>query len=192
MSNLTFSSRIEEIQNRNEENRMTWGNSFAAPTAAPLPAPVDLRDAMTRDEVLLAWQNKKDALAKLKEEELEMRRYIVKRAFPEATEGMNTVELGNGYELKAGVKFNYKLAENTTVEAGLDELAKTGNDGSFIADRLVGWTPRFLLSEYREIQKAAEEGNQLAKQRLLIISKFLTINDEAAPTLEIKEPRKKK
>lgn len=194
MKNLTLSSRAEDFKNRKYEMNNGWGKDFTtSPTAPVAPAaPSDPRDAMSRDELLMAWQKMKDSLAALKEAELEMRRYIVKRAFPEANEGMNTVELGNGYELKAGVKFNYKLAENDKVEAGLEQLAKTGNDGSFIADRLVSWKPSFLLTEYRAIQEAAAEGNEMAKQRLLIISEFMTIDDGAAPTLEVKEPKAKK
>jgi hypothetical protein len=159
------------------------------PTATPASA--NPWDALSRDQLLTMHLELKKQLDKLKDDEMKLRKYIVAKAFPEAKEGMNTQELGNGYELKAGVKYNYNLKANTIVEEGLEELSKTGNDGSFIAERLVSWTPNFLLTEYREIQLLAEEGNELAKQRLYIISKFMTIT-EGAPTLEIKEPKGKK
>lgn len=150
----------------------------------------DPRDNLTRDQLLVMWQDAKAKLQAVKDHELDLRKYIVSRAFPEANEGTNTQELGNGYSLKAKVKLNYKCKSNDEVEQMLDELSKTGNDGSFIAERLVSWTPNFLLTEYRPIQEAAAEGNELAKQRLQIIAKGLIIT-EAAPELSITEPKRK-
>lgn len=155
------------------------------------PYTSDPRDNLDRDALLVLWNDKKQALEYAKNEEMELRRYIVGRAFPSPSEGMNKIELGAGYELKAQIKYNYNLDDNEKVEAGLDKLAKTGNDGSFIAERLVNWHPKFLLTEYRAIEEAAKEGNPLAKERLQIISTFLTITD-GAPTLEIKAPKGKK
>lgn len=147
-------------------------------------------DALTQDQVLLKWQEAKNALAKAKDFELDLRKYVVSRAFPDRTEGMNTAELGNGYLLKAAIKFNYTLdSDNAKVEAALDAVAKVGNQGSFIADRLVNWKPTFLLTEYRELCKDDATADQ--KQIRKIIESVLTITD-AAPTLEIKSPKEKK
>jgi len=148
-------------------------------------------DNMNEDALLLEWQAKKDAIEKAKAEEMDLRKYIVGREFPKKNEGMNTKELGNGYQLKAGIKYNYKLADNDTVEGCLNTIAKLGNQGTFIAERLVSWTPNFLLTEYRALQEEKEKGSEFAKQVLDEITKMLTIS-EAAPTLEIKEPRKGK
>lgn len=163
-----------------------WNN--VASTSWPSVNPYD---AMTNDQLLLEWQKKKDAIEKAKEEEMELRKYIVKREFPKPEEGMNTKDLGEGYQLKAGVKFNYKLADNDVVEDCLNHIAALGNEGPFIADRLVGWTPSFKLTEYRLLCEAKDKGEERAIKILDIIEKMLTIS-EAAPTLEIKEPRKKK
>lgn len=146
---------------------------------------------LSRDELLMLWNNKKKELSILKEQELELRKYIVSRAFPNPNEGMNTLELGEGYQLKAAVKYNYNLEDNKKVEDGLNRIEKIGNNGSFIADRLVSWTPNFLLTEYRVLQTEAKEGSQEAKQILAIVNDFLIIT-EAAPTLDIKEPKGKK
>ncbi len=108
-------------------------------------------------------------LVTLKAQELSFRKYIVDRAFPQKHEGMNNLDLGNGYTLKAGVKFNYKLADNDTVEKCLDKITKIGNQGAFIADRLVSWTPNFLLTEYRNLQKDAEGGSKEAVEILKAI-----------------------
>lgn len=157
----------------------------------PTPSAFPEWDAKSRDEVLAEWEGRQQLLARAKEGEMSFRKYVISRAFPNPTEGINTVELNNGYSLKANIKYNYKLAENKIVEAGLDKIAKIGNHGSFIADRLVSWTPNFLLTEYRELQKQSEDGLGEAKLMLKVISEFLTIED-AAPGLEIKEPKGKK
>ena len=148
-------------------------------------------DAMNEDQLLMLWQQKKDAIEAAKAEEMELRKYIVKREFPKANEGMNTKELGAGYQLKAGVKFNYNLADNDTVEATLEQLSNLGNAGSAIADRLVSWKPNFLLTEYRQLCEDKEKGSKFAIDALNIISEMLTIT-EAAPTLEIKETKVRK
>jgi hypothetical protein len=148
-------------------------------------------DKMDRDTLLMEHQKLKDDIDKLKEREMELRKYIVNRCFPNKQEGTNTLALGAGYELKVGVKFNYKLAENKIVENCLDKISAIGNQGSFIADRLVSWSPSFLLTEYRNLQEQAKKGDKSAIEILKICSEMLTI-DEAAPTLNIKEPKKVK
>jgi len=146
---------------------------------------------MSEDDLLMKWDELKKNVELAKTAELELRKYIVSRAFPQKTEGMNKKELGNGYELKAAVKYNYNLADNDVVETVLDKISKLGNQGPFIADRLVSWKPNFLLTEYRQLSDDAEKGEQFAKECLKLIEDMLTIT-EAAPTLEIKEPRAKK
>jgi len=149
-------------------------------------------DALSQDQLLVQWQHLKDAVEGARSAEMEMRKYIVSRAFPDKHEGTNTQELGNGYALKAVVKYNYNLdPDNKKVEEALDKIATIGNQGSFIAERLVSWTPSFLLSEYRELLKEAEEGNATSKTIISEIHKVLTIT-EAAPSLNIKEPKVKK
>ncbi len=100
---------------------------------------------MNEDALLMLWADKKKAIELAKEAEMDLRKYIVGRAFPQKQEGMNTKELGNGYALKANVKYNYNLADNETVEKCLDHISALGNEGPFIADRLVSWKPSFLL-----------------------------------------------
>jgi len=166
---------------------MSWDN-VSPPTQWPSTNPWD---SMNEDALLLLWQEKKAAIERAKTEEMDLRKYIVKREFPKPNEGMNNKDLGNGYVLKAAVKYNYNLADNDTVEATLEKLSKLGNAGSAISDRLVSWKPNFLLTEYRQLQEDKEKGSQFANQALDIINEMLTIT-EAAPTLEIKEPKGKK
>lgn len=179
---------------------MNWPNTFAAQgwpvadnsvdqaTSAPSLNP---HDAMSEDDLLMLWQKKKDAIETAKSEEMDLRKYIVGRAFPAKTEGVNNRELGNGYVLKATVKYNYSLADNDVVEATLEKLSNLGNQGSAIADRLVSWKPNFLKTEYSALLEEKDKGSKFAADALGIIESMLTIS-EAAPTLTISEPKKGK
>lgn len=146
----------------------------------------DPRDSLSQDQVLMEWQRTKDRLAEAKEQEMDWREYVVKRAFPDAAEGTQTQELGNGYKLKATIKYNYKLLDNDKVRNCLDRIKKIGNKGTFVADRLVSWTPNFLLTEYRELELAETDE---AKAMLKICHEMLEIS-EAAPTVSITAPKK--
>ena len=159
------------------------------PWLHPAPPMGNPLDALSKDELLMQWTKLKQSLASAKEAEMTMRKYIVSRAFPDAEEGTNKQELGNGYTLKAGVKFNYKLADNKIVENCLDRIAMIGNQGSFIAERLVSWSPSFLLTEYRNLQEQAEDKDPTAIEILKIVNQEMLTIEQAAPTLEIIEPK---
>lgn len=147
-------------------------------------------DAMTQDQILMKWQEMKEDIEKAKEREMEMRKYIVKRAFPEKKEGMNTAELGAGYQLKAAVKYNYTLDPDIEkIEKALDAIEQIGNRGSFLAERLVSWKANFLVTEYRPL--CEDDATEEEKKIKAIVDSILTIS-EAAPSLEIKEPKAKK
>lgn len=176
---------------------MNWPNpNLDAPLAETNPwpsnpTPTNPLDVKSEDELLMLWDAKKKAIEVAKEEEMDLRKYIVGRAFPAKQEGMNTKELGNGYQLKAAIKYNYNLADNDKVEDCLNRIAKVDNTGAFIADRLVSWKPSFLLTEYRALVEDKEKGSKSAEAILNIVNEMLEIK-EAAPSLEIKEPRKGK
>ena len=123
---------------------------------------------------------------------MEWRKICAAFLVPAKTEGTNTVELGNDYKAKVNYKYNYKLAnDNDVVWAGLERIEKLGNEGKFVAERLVSWSPSFLLTEYRQLQEDAEKGSEFAKAALKEINSFMTVSP-ASPTLEIIEPKKKK
>lgn len=179
---------------------MNWSNNWATPAPAPVANnmavaatpidPMSRYDAMSRDQVLVAWEAAKKTVEEAKAAEMELRKYIAKRAFPQAHEGTNTLDLGNGYSLKAGIKFNYKLDSNLDkVEAALDRISKMGNEGAFLADRLVTWSADFKLTEYRPL--CNDDATNIQKAIRKEIESILTITD-AAPSLEIKPPKVKK
>lgn len=171
----------------------SWPDTNPAAQAWPNPVPSSPWDAMNEDQLLMEWDKVKKSIEVVKANEMELRKYIVDRAFPNKHEGMNTKLLGDnsGYELKAAVKFNYNLADNDTVENCLAKVASLGNQGPFIADRLVSWKPSFLLTEYRQLEIDKEKGDGFAIAVLKAIEPMLTISD-AAPDLKIKEPKAKK
>lgn len=160
---------------------MSWSNEWAKAEAAQPTAPSNPYDAMNEDQLLMEHKKLQDDLSALKEREMELRKYIVNRAFPKKEEGVNKRELGAGYTLKATIKYNYVLdSDNDKIDAALEKIAKVDNEGSFIADRLVNWKATLSVSEYRRLDPKYKK----------IIDEVVTIND-AAPTLEIVEPKKK-
>lgn len=60
---------------------------------------------------ILQWQNKAKELETIKAEELALRLEVFKMAFANPKEGMNNLELGLGYTLKAEHKYNYTLSK---------------------------------------------------------------------------------
>lgn len=174
-----------------QSNQTGWPIGQAESLEIKNPAPSSPYDTMNEDQLLMAWDDIKKAIETAKAQEMELRKYIVNRAFPKKEEGMNNRELGNGYVLKASIKYNYNLADNDTVEATLEKLSNLGNAGSAISDRLVSWTPTFKLLEYRQLCEDKEKGSKFADEALKVIGNMLTIT-EAAPTLEIKPPKDKK
>lgn len=145
-------------------------------------------DLNERDKLIIAWQEADKALAAAKEREMELRTTTFEYLFPNAEVGTNTYELGKGYEVKGVRKLNYNLANGQgETEAALDAIAKLGNEGQFIAERLVGWTPKLSLTEYKKLEPDANPTHKRIKE---IIDGVLTITD-GAPTLEVKEPKAK-
>jgi hypothetical protein len=66
-----------------------------------------------------------------------------------------------------------------------------GNEGPFIADRLVSWKASFLKTEYNALLERKDKGDERAIKILNIVNKMLTVT-EGAPELNIVEPKKGK
>jgi hypothetical protein len=148
---------------------------------------------LNKDGMLMLWKRSKELLDHFKEEEMQYRKICAAFLVPAKTEGTTTVELGNDFKAKVNHKYNYSLKKvpNATIWASLDKIKSYGNIGPVIADRLVSWTPNFLKTEYNNLLDEAETGNENAKAILKIINDEMLTIEEAAPTLEIKEPKKK-
>lgn len=166
-----------------------WGQDTLYNTAqAQLSAELAYLGPMTQDEALMRHEAAKKALDAAKKLEMDLRVATVKILVgSKPKEGMNTVPLGNGYEAKAKIAYTYSLGKAAEVEQALDSFARVSNEGSFIADRLVTWTPSLSLTEYRALCEEAKTSKPHAEM-LRKFSEVLTIK-EAAPTLEIKAPK---
>jgi hypothetical protein len=148
---------------------------------------------LSTDGMLMLWKETKERLSNFKEIEMDYRKICAAFLVPDKVEGTTNVELGLGYVAKVVTKYNYNLnSDNDKIWSALSDIESVGNEGKFIAERLVSWTPNFLKTEYTTLQEASAKGSDSAKVILKIINdKMLTIT-EGAPTLEIKEPKAKR
>lgn len=179
-----------------------WSQSIEAqqPSAKPEWLTLEIEKTLKQnslllnnDGMLMLWKRSKEILDHFKEEEMQYRKICAAFLVPAKTEGTTNVELGAGYKAKVVNKYNYKLPpDNDKVWLTLDKISAIGNEGKFIADRLVSWHPTFLKTEYVTLQEEAEKGSEAAKSILKIVNDELITIELAAPTLEIKEPKEKK
>jgi hypothetical protein len=179
-----------------------WNTDAATITERPKWMTSEIYEVLTlrnfpldQSGMLMLWQDSKDRLAKYKEMEMDYRKICVDFLVPDKQEGTNNIELGSGYVAKAVVKFNYKPKDdNDAIWAGLEKIERLTNDGKgkLIAERLFSWHPSFLKGEYVTLQEDATKGDRFAIEALKIIENELIIISEAAPTLAIVEPKKKK
>lgn len=132
---------------------------------------------MTRDELILEQAKAAEQAKFWKERDAELRGMIYGQQFQNMEDGkQHTIELGNGYKLKGKRPVNYKLDKEKTKEA-LAELAKLGNEGPFVAERVVKWEPDLSLSEYKK----------LTAPQKAIIDKVLTTTP-GLPVIELVKP----
>ena len=134
-----------------------------------------------QNALLANWKLAKEQLEVAKEVEMELRKQVQSTFFLSPEKGTQRVDLPYGYKLKLVHKVNYTLGNNDLVNKALDDIATAGNEGTFIAERLVSWKPSLSVSEY----------NILDPKYKVIIDKVLTTKD-GAPTIEIEEPKAKK
>jgi len=129
--------------------------------------------------ILAAWNQAATELAKLVDHERRLRTAVFETHFPAHTEGVNRTDIGNGYQLKATAKYNYNLKnKNGETEMAIEAIAKLGEKGAFIADRLIRWQPELSVSEYRKLDDTIKKE----------IDKVLEIKP-GMPALEIEAPK---
>ncbi len=151
---------------------------------------------LTTDGAIMLWNDAKERLTKYRELEMDLRKTCVSFLTPDKQEGTTNIPLGDrGFIAKVVNKYNYKPKDdNDAIWAGLEKIERLTNDGKgkLIAERLFSWHPAFLKQEYLTLQEDAEKGDRFAIEALKIINDELIIITEAAPTLEIKDPKKGK
>lgn len=135
-----------------------------------------------RDNLIMAWKQAETELAAIKSKELALRNEIVALCFEPGREGTQNLDLGMGYKLKAVIKNNYNLANREgQTDAAIAAMEKSGQEGKFIAERLVRWKPDLSISEWRNLPEKFRK----------LFQNALTISP-ATPSLELVPPPEKK
>lgn len=125
------------------------------------------------NEVLSKWDNLAQELKAVKKKELELRNLLFAHFFEAPKEGTNTIELGNGWKLKAAYKFTRTLDKASLLSA-LQQMP----EGS--EDKLVDYKPSLKLAEYRKLP-----------EDLVKLFDEAVITKPGAPALEIVAPKAK-
>lgn len=128
----------------------------------------------TAAELLTTWQNTLPGLAEAKAAvaaERAARDALVAHVFKDDAPGTHNFVLPKGWTLKYVRSIEYKMDKTpadpnvptgpTKTDAMLDKLEALGNDGAFIAERIVKFTPELSVTEYKKLtpeQKAIVDG----------------------------------
>lgn len=161
----------------------------------PAPAPKPLSTATqrilasygTETKLLQEWESSKVALEIAKEREANLRAAVFEINFPNAAEGTNRVELGNGYSIKAVVPYRYDLSnKDGKAEAALEAMANLSTEAAFIADRLIKWQPELSIKEYRGL--TADNATDEQKKLLVLLGPILTITP-GSPQVTLETPK---
>lgn len=129
-----------------------------------------------RDEAIQTWLEAKgaaDAVKPLIAAELEARKALFDLVYTAPKEGVNKLDLGEGYTLKGSYKLERKI-DDAALASVMEELRQDGVNPDF----LVEWKPSLKIAAYREL--TAEQAQTMDKA--LIIK-------PSTPTLELVAPR---
>lgn len=125
-----------------------------------------------QSDLLKAWQHSQQQVKEWQEKERECRDAIVKALFSaEKDEGTETVDVGEGWKLKATKKLNYSLnnkdGQVTAIVSTWPAMAQ-----------LVRWSPELNVKDYKKLDDQTKE----------VFNGCLTIKP-GAPTLEVVAPK---
>lgn len=144
-------------------------------------------DTLSNDNLLAQWEHAKQSLDNIKANEMHLRKAVSKRFFPKPEKGTQRMSLQNGWALKLVHKLNYNLPKYEDVKAAQLKIRALGNEGTFLADRLVKFSADLSVSEFNKLNDQCKEGNGTAIAAMKVITDILTITD-AAPELKLEAP----
>jgi hypothetical protein len=125
-------------------------------------------------ELLPKWFELSKLLARVKKEEMELRKQIFKEAFPDPKEGTNNHNLPDNYVLKG------KYSLNRSIDQGaFDAIKEKLREMNVNPDTLVRYKPELALSVYKALK---DDEKALFEQCLTI--------KPGSPSLEIVLPKK--
>lgn len=128
---------------------------------------------MTTDQMIHAWSLNQALLKELKVVEMEQRKAITEKMFPEPKNGTNKHDLGAGYTLK------YVCGTETKLDPAAFELMRAELP-EHVVDKAVKFTPSLVAKGYKDLSL---EDRELLDEALVTKPK--------APTLEIVAPKEK-
>jgi len=132
-----------------------------------------------RNFLIQEWLKADKLLAEAKTREGNLRKDVVEHVFKSAKVGVNTLDLGNGYKLKATVKQNYTLQKDEN--GGYDNVTSLYDSLSEgVASLLFKWKPEMSLSTY----KALHPGDREVVNTVLLIT-------PGTPSLDFVQPKEK-
>lgn len=142
-----------------------------APQVTPIVDPA----ATVTQEDITKWYDLSKQLEIVKTAEMDLRKKIFKGLFTAPTEGVNKLDLSDGYVLKGDHKINRKVEE-----ALLSTMSPAMREQGINPDALVKWKPELIVAEYRK----------LTKEERTLFDQVLTITD-GSPALEIVLPKRR-
>lgn len=107
-----------------------------------------------RDILILEWHKAKVALAQAKEAESILRAQVIQAVFTPKplTEGYQTLELGNGYSLKANFRVNRKFTiDSDSLIEFLNQFGTASEEAFEISDKIVRWKGELSVSTYNAL-----------------------------------------
>jgi hypothetical protein len=134
---------------------------------------------LSKTLLLAKWeQAKKETIEakKIIEAEMTLRKQVMETFFPKPDEGVNTLEMGNGWKLKGTHKLDYKVDEAMLEHVNV-KLRELGENPDLLIER----KPTLKLSQYRDLVKRNKDAS-------LIFTQALTIKP-ASPTVELVAPK---
>ena len=120
------------------------------------------------------WYELQAQLKQVKEDEMELRKFIFTALFPDPQVGVNTYGLGDGYFLKATHKLNRKI-DIAALQSGKDTFESEDID----IEKLIKYTPDLSMIEYNKLDEEQKK-----------IFDFCLVTTPATPSLEIVKGKK--
>lgn len=134
-----------------------------------------------KETLLLRWQEAKKKAEEAKqaiEKELTLRKEVMEAFFPEASEGVNTFQLEQGWTLKASYKLDRKVDE-----ASLPAIREQLRAINVNPDQLLVMKPTLALKPYRALAAALPNAARIFEQALII--------KPATPVVDLVPPKEK-
>lgn len=129
---------------------------------------------MTNDQMIHAWSLNQALLKELKTVEMEQRKQIAEKMFPDAKNGTNKHELGAGYVLK------YVCGEETKLDPTVFELLRPDLP-EHVIDKAVKFTPSLIAKGFKDLSMEDREKLEDA-----------LVTKPKSPTMEIVAPKEEK